>query len=95
MASFGRDRKRKKSAGRRRNYEPTVELTGIRKLLPVGWGNWGGFLLFGWLGIAMIGEFIRALGRPETNDWIAALISAALLFWIAVLFAITRWKDYV
>ena len=95
MVSIGRDRKRRKSGGRRRNYEPTVELTGIRRILPVGWGNWGGTLLFGWLGVAMFGEFIRALGRTNTNDWIAALITTGLLFWIAVLFANTRWKDYV
>ena len=88
-------RSKKKKGGRRRNYEPTVELTGVRKLLPTGWGNWGGFLLFGSLSIALFVEFIVALGREGKNDWIAAIILCGLFVWITVLFAITRWKDYI
>jgi hypothetical protein len=85
----------KKKSGRRRNYEPTVELTGIHRFLPVGWGNWGGFLLFGFLSIALFVDFLFSLGRPQYNDWIAAIIMCAAFVWITVLFAITRWKDYV
>lgn len=88
-------RSKKKKAGRRRNYEPTVELAGWRRLAPVGWGNWGGFLLFGFLSIAMAIETVVSLGRTSYSDWIAALVSTFLFAWISVLFAITRWKDYV
>ena len=91
--AIGRDKKKKKG-GRRRNYEPTVELTGIRKYLPTGWGNWGGFLLFGFLAVAMLAEFVVALGRDK-SDWIGAIILTGLFVWIAILFAITRWKDYI
>jgi hypothetical protein len=87
--------RKKKKGGRRRNYEPAVELTGIRKMLPTGWGNWGGFLLFGLLAIALFVEFIFALGREGHSDWIAAIIMCGLFVWITVLFAITRWKDYI
>jgi len=88
-------RGKKKKGGRRRNYEPTVQLTGIRKLLPSGWGNWGGFLLFGLLAVALFVEFLFAIGRSGKADWIAALVLCGLFVWITVLFAITRWKDYV
>jgi hypothetical protein len=87
--------KKKKKGGRRRNYEPTVELTGIRKLLPTGWGNWLGFILFGVLALALFAEFIRALGRSGHTDWIAAGVLSGLFAWITALFAITRWKDYI
>jgi hypothetical protein len=88
-------RNTKKKGGRRRNYEPTVELTGIRKLLPTGWGNWVGFCLFGFLTIALLIEFVVALGRTGHTDWIAALGLSFAFAWITVLFAITRWKDYI
>ena len=88
-------RNSKKKSGRRRNYEPNVELTGIRKLLPTGWGNWIGFCLFGFLSIALLVEFVVALGRAGHNDWIPALGLSFAFGWIAVLFAITRWKDYI
>jgi hypothetical protein len=86
---------KKKQAGRRRNYEPTVELTGIKKLLPTGWANWLGFTLFGICTVALVVEFFVALGRTGHTDWIAALGLAILFGWITVLFAITRWKDYI
>lgn len=86
---------KKKQGGRRRNYEPTVELTGIRKLLPTGWANWLGFVLFGLCAIALFVEFIVALGRSGHTDWVAALVLCGLFTWITVLFAITRWKDYI
>ncbi len=86
---------KKKQGGRRRNYEPTVELTGIKKLLPTGWANWLGFALFGLCTVALLVEFVFALGRTGHNDWIAALVLAGLFGWITVLFAITRWKDYI
>ena len=89
-------RNTKKKSGRRRNYEPNVELTGIRKLLPTGWGNWIGFCLFGLLAIALLAEFVSALGRSgQYNDWIPAIVLSFAFGWIAVLFAITRWKDYI
>ena len=90
-----RGRSNKKKAGRRRNYEPNIELTGIRKLLPTGWGNWIGFCLFGFLAVALLIEFFVALGRTGHNDWIPALGLSFAFAWIAVLFAITRWKDYI
>ncbi len=93
MAVAGRQRKRK--GGRRRNYEPAVELTGIRKLLPSGWANWVGFALFGTLAVSLAVEFVVALGRDGHTDWVAALVLTGLFAWIAVLFAITRWKDYI
>lgn len=86
----------KKKGGRRRNYEPTVEATGIKKFFPTGWANWVGTCLFGFLSIALFVEFIVALGRrSEHTDWIPAIILAFAFAWIAVLFAITRWKDYI
>jgi hypothetical protein len=88
-------RSKKKQGGRRRNYEPTVELTGIRKLMPTGWANWLGFCLFGLCTLALIVEFFFALGRSGHTDWIAALVLAGFFGWITVLFAITRWKDYI
>ncbi len=88
-------RNTKKSGGRRRNYEPTVELTGIKKLLPTGWANWLGFILFGVLAAALLVEFIRALNRDGHTDWIAAAVLCGLFTWITALFAITRWKDYI
>lgn len=86
---------KKKQGGRRRNYEPTVELTGVKKLLPTGWANWLGFSLFGFCAAALIVEFFVALGRTGHTDWIAAIGLAGLFVWITVLFAITRWKDYI
>ncbi len=94
MAPRGRSSSKKKG-GRRRNYEPTVEVTGIRKLLPTGWANWLGFCLFGSLSIALLAEFFVALGRTGHTDWIPALILSFAFAWIAVLFAITHWKDYI
>lgn len=93
--AVGRRNSKKKSSGRRRNYEPNVELTGFRKLLPTGWANWTGFCLFGFIAIALLVEFGNALSRTGYNDWIPALILAFAFAWIAVLFAITHWKDYI
>lgn len=87
--------RKKKQGGRRRNYEPTVELTGIKKFLPTGWANWLGFGLFGLLGVAMLVEMVVAFDRNGHYDWIAALVLAGGFIWIAYLFAITRWKDYI
>ncbi len=87
--------KKKSTGGRRRNYEPKVELTGIRRLLPTGWANWLGFSLFGGLGLAFFVEALVALGRSGHYDWIAAIVVSGLCIWIAYLFAITRWKDYI
>lgn len=95
MATNKSKSSKKKQGGRRRNYEPTVELTGIKKLLPTGWGNWLGFVLFGVSTLALLIEFVVALGRDGRTDWIAALVLAGLFGWITVLFAITRWKDYI
>ena len=72
-----------------------MELTGIYKLLPSGWANWIGFVLFGLLTLALLVEFFVALGRDGHTDWVAALGLSFLFGWITVLFAITRWKDYV
>ncbi len=93
--AVARGANKKKQGGRRRNYEPTVELTGFRKLFPTGWANWLGFGLFGICTIALLVEFVVALGRANHYDWIAALGLAGLFGWITVLFAITRWKDYI
>jgi hypothetical protein len=90
-----KSKSKKKQGGRRRNYEPAVELTGFKKLLPTGWGNWLGFVLFGLSTMALLVEFVVALGRDGHTDWIAALVLAGLFAWITVLFAITRWKDYI
>lgn len=87
--------KKKSSGGRRRNYEPKVELTGIQKLLPTGWANWLGFGLFGILGVAFLIEGVIAIGRDGHLDWLAAFVVSVLCLWIAYLFAITRWKDYI
>ncbi len=88
--------KKKTTGGRRRNYEPKVELTGIKKFLPTGWANWLGFSLFGGLGIAFLIEGFIAIGRlPKHLDMIPAFVLTVLCLWIAYLFAITRWKDYI
>lgn len=87
-------RTKKKSGGRRRNYEPKVELTGIQRFLPTGWANWLGFAMFGALGLAFFIEGFVALSRPH-YDWVMSFIISVLCVWIAYLFAITRWKDYI
>jgi len=86
---------RKKAPSRRRNYEPVVEETGIQKFTPTGWANWLGFILFGGLAIVTAVETILAFGRSGHTDWVVALVLTALFAWMAVLFAITHWKDYI
>lgn len=86
---------KKKSVGRRRNYEPKVELTGVQKILPTGWANWLGFAMFGLLGLAFLIEGGVALRRTEHLDWAVSFIVSGLCLWIAYLFSITRWKDYI
>ena len=86
----------KKKASRRRNYEPVVEETGLSKVTPTGWANWMGFILFGVLGIAVgVETVVAATSRSDHTDWIVALVVTVLSCWMAFLFAITHWKDYI
>lgn len=89
-------KKSKKKASRRRNYEPVVEETGLQKFTPTGWANWMGFVLFSILGVATAVEtVIAATTRSDHTDWIVAGVMAVLCVWMAILFAITHWKDYI
>ena len=90
-------KKSKKTASRRRNYEPVVVETGLQKVTPTGWANWVGFVLFFLLGITLAVETVIAVTTrfPGHTDWIVALVMSVLCFWMAFLFAITHWKDYI
>lgn len=86
----------KKKASRRRNYEPVVEETGLKKFTPTGWANWMGFILFGILGLVTAGETVSAAStRGDHTDWVVSGVLAVLCLWMAFLFAITHWKDYI
>ena len=87
--------RRGRKGGRRANY--AKQPTGVGKMLldlsPTGWVNWLGFLLFGFLFLALIAETISAIVQGSGNDWVAALIMAGATGYMAYLFVTTPFAD--
>ena len=88
-----RNQKKSGGRGRRANYAPAADVVGTRKYLPVGWANWLGFFLFGFVGIALFFETIAATIQHRGSDPIAAGIMTIVFFIMTYLFATTRVKD--
>jgi hypothetical protein len=88
-----RGEKKGKRRGRRAYYAPTPDQVGVRRYLPVGWSNWLGFALFGFLTIAVLVEMIVAIGEGRGADPVMAGIMAALFGWMTVLFGMNRLRD--
>lgn len=86
-------KKRKKGAGRRANYAPSVDQVGARKYLPVGWANWLGFVLFGLIGIALAVEAVVGAVEGRGADPIAAAVMTVAFAVMTYLFATTRIRD--
>ena len=87
----GRDRNR--SRGRRANYAPVSTSVGYRRFLPLGWANWLGFFLFGFICVALIVAVPWSIAHDRGSDWIAASIMAVAFGWIVYLFATNRITD--
>ena len=85
----GRQRRR---GGRRRNYEPSARTDGIYRLVPIGWENWIGSIMFGLISSALFIEFLFATQRG-TNDWIPAGLLCPLFLFISYMFATNRVRD--
>ena len=92
MAS-SRTKKQKRTGGRRANYAPTADQVGVRKYLPIGWANWLGFCMFGFITIALFAETINATIEHRGADPIAAGIMTIAFAVMTYLFATTRVKD--
>jgi hypothetical protein len=84
---------KKKGPGRRAAYAPAVTEVGVRKYLPVGWANWLGFFLFGFICIALFAETIAATIQQRGADPIAAAIMTVVFAIMTYLFGTTRVKD--
>ena len=84
---------KKKTAGRRANYAPTVDQVGTRKYLPTGWANWLGFVMFGLLSAAFLAETIAATIETRGSDPVAALFMTCVFVTKTYLFGTTRVKD--
>lgn len=86
--------KKKKKGGRRRNYEPAP--TGVKakmQILPVGWVNWTGFCLFGFLAIVLAAEVVSAFSQGQNSDGAAAVVVGIACGWLTYLFASTPFRD--
>ena len=77
--------------GRRRNYAPAPK--GAHKLVPTGWANWLGVVLFGFCCAMCVAEAIVAAADGRGADPVAAAVMAALLGTIAYLFATSPRQD--
>jgi hypothetical protein len=77
--------------GRRRNYAPAPK--GAHKLVPTGWANWLGVVLFGFVCATCAGEAIVAAADGRGADPVAAAVMAALTGTIAYLFATSPRQD--
>lgn len=86
-------RQRKRAGGRRANYAPAVDQVGIRRLLPVGWANWLGFVMFGLIAIALLVETVVAISERRGADPVAAAAMTAVFAVMTYLFGTTRVKD--
>jgi hypothetical protein len=88
-----RRKKSKRTGGRRANYAPTVDQVGVRRSLPIGWANWLGFVMFGFITIALFAETINATIEERGADPIAAGIMTVVFAVMTYLFGTTRVKD--
>jgi hypothetical protein len=88
-----RQRNAKKAGGRRANYAPAVDQVGVRKLLPVGWANWLGFVMFGLITVALLAEVVASVSEDRGTDPIAAAVMTAVFATMTYLFGTTRVKD--
>jgi hypothetical protein len=86
-------RQRKRAGGRRANYAPAADQVGIRRLLPVGWANWLGFVMFGLIAIALLAETVVAISETRGADPVAAAVMTAAFAVMTYLFGTTRVKD--
>jgi hypothetical protein len=92
--ALGRNRRRRgRSGGRRANYAPVQTSVGYRKYLPVGWANWLGFCLFGFICIALVAEVFWAAAHDRGADPIAAAIMALAFGYMVYLFGTNRITD--
>ncbi|MGD9570332.1 MAG: hypothetical protein AB7V62_00425 [Thermoleophilia bacterium] len=90
---MARAKNQKKTGGRRANYAPAVDQVGGRKYLPIGWANWLGFCLFGFITVALFAETINATIEHRGADPIAAGIMTIVFAVMTYLFGTTRVKD--
>jgi hypothetical protein len=89
----GRSSTKKRTGGRRANYAPAATEVGYRKFLPIGWANWLGFCMFGFITVALFAETINATIEDRGNDNIAAGIMTVVFAVMTYLFGTTRVKD--
>jgi len=90
--AVGRDRKRR-SGGRRANYAPVTTSVGYRRFLPLGWANWLGFFLFGFIFIALLAAIPWSIAHDRGADPIAAAVMACAFGYCVYLFATNRITD--
>jgi hypothetical protein len=89
----GRGSTKKRTGGRRANYAPAATEVGYRRYLPIGWANWLGFVMFGFITVALFAETINATMEHRGSDPIAAGIMTVVFAVMTYLFATTRVKD--
>lgn len=65
----------------------------MRRHLPIGWANWLGFVLFGLITVALMGETAAAAAEGRGSDPVAAAVMAAVFGVMTYLFGSTRVKD--
>jgi len=85
--------RRKRTKGRRANYAPNPTDVGLRRFLPVGWANWLGFGMFGFICVALCAEVVAATVQHRGLDPVAAAIMAVAFAWITYLFGTNRITD--
>ena len=66
---------------------------GYRRYLPLGWANWLGFFLFGFILVALLVAIPWAIAHDRGSDPIAAAIMAVAFAWMVYLFATNRITD--
>ena len=84
---------KKRTGGRRANYAPAADAVGVHKYLPIGWANWLGFVMFGFITVALFAETINATIEQRGSDPIAAGIMCIVFAVMTYLFGTTRVKD--
>lgn len=80
----------KRTGGRRRNYAPAPDEVGLRGHMPTGWANWLGFVLFGFVSVAVL---VAAVGYAAGGTWADAGVAAALgvgMAYMVYLFSTTK-----
>jgi hypothetical protein len=83
----------RRSGGRRANYAPVKTSVGYRRFLPLGWANWLGFFLFGFIFIALLVQIPWAITHDRGADPVAAAVMAGAFGWMVYLFATNRITD--